>query len=428
MVDRYRKVWESRPKKGVQNQVSKMKKAKQKAAPGSVTIQELKDTRRFKYSCQGVYYYITLPKKGSLSPSTENQVAKTIELDMLQGSLDTTRKRYQQMLLIGDRLPSMTLTSTEICIMDLGAELRNYFALTGRDMTKPFYLGASQMVDRWGGNVSIASIPQRLMQEDYRPRTFNDRKGILKRFCDWLVDQKKIHSNPLTYVPSKKKTRSKTPAHQAMTDQEINSILEAIRTDRFMSKFATRGKHSDYYPIFLFLAMTGARPAEAIGLQVKKVDFARRFVLVDQALARTITIDPMTGKRISGSHAKARKYKGTKMEDRRELTFVEGSPLEQMLVDQCKNKNGDELVFKSPSRASCDEKKMNKVLTAVMKELGIQRRVLYAFRHSFVCRCMHSGMNIKMIQSLSGHRDASVLLNTYPEVSQVQVSLPGLTL
>jgi len=392
---------------------------KNKSQPGTVSIQELNDTRRLKYRCKSKVYFITLPCKGILTSTVEKQIAKYIELDVVRGTHDNTLRSYREMIVSGGipwatHAPVKPKNEEQFILYD---SLKDYYAKTGRDIHKDFYNSAYVMVKNWGNKCTVEMIPQKLLSMDYSPKTFNNRKGILKGFCEWLLRHGRIKYNPVYDIPSRKKGSSKSNIRKRMTDQEVKQILEAIRTDLFVKSVCHRWTHSHYYPIITFMALTGVRPAEAIGLQVRKINFKTKVIIIDQALARSRF----------GTSSIYRTMKGTKMDDSRELPFEGNSDLETILHAQCLGKKMDDLVFPSPTGLACDDRKINdNVLVPVMKGLGIERRILYAFRHSFASRCFERGMDIKSVQSLTGHRDASVLLNTYAEVSKARVSVPNI--
>ncbi len=76
---------------------------------------------------------------------------------------------------------------------------------------------------------------------------------------------------------------------------------------------------------------------------------------------------------------------------------------------------------------ACDDRAMNdSVLKPVLKGLEIEERVLYVFRYSFAFRCFEQGMDVKVVQPLTGHKDVRVLLKIYAEVTRTKVSLPNL--
>jgi integrase len=390
------------------------KRKKKRAPNGSVSTQELKGRRRLKYTVKGETFYMTLPPKGVLSKYKEKKVIRIIELDVRFGRHDNSQKKYLDAILQSELYEDDT---APVGYFNLENELVEWCGRAGRDIGKSFYRAARMMLRRWGKAVTIESIPQRLATEKYGAKTYNDRKGLLNKLCESLRNNGRIKMNPILDMPRARKTHGKIPRHQALSDQEVSLVLEAVRTDQFRNPQSIKYSHNHYYPFLLFITHTGARPAEAIGLQVKKVNFNTRTIVIDQALARSLT----------STHPKARKMKSTKMDDRRDLFYEPGSELERVLVEQCKSKTPDDLVFQSPTGLSINERSVNRIVLApVFSGLGIERRVLYAFRHSFITRCIRLGFDIKTIQAMSGHRDASVLLNVYAEVNQRQVALPSL--
>lgn len=382
-----------------------------KAKKGTVSLQELSDRRRFKYRYQSKPYFLTLPSHYKLPHVKEEHIRRTIEMDIHSGTHDNTQERYKKML--QPVAKGVVEKSDPVELYDM---LNDYLLKTGRSLDKNLYFYTYRMVVNWGNGVSIDMIPQLLEAEKYSPATFNDRKLVMKSFCDWLLRNGKIGVNPLFETPAAKRGKLKDSKKRRLSDKEINSFLEAIRTDRFVNEKSYRFKHSTYYSIFYFLAFTGVRPAEAIGLQVKKVNLRKRIITIDQALARTR----------AGTSAGNRVMKGTKMEDGRDLPYKRNSTIHSLLVDQCKGKSPDSLVFTSPTGRACDDRKMNEILKFVLKKLNIEERVVYVFRHSFVTRCFEQGLDVKTVQALTGHRDVTVLLSIYAEVTQKKVVLPGL--
>ena len=384
-----------------------------------VTLQELPNRRRFRYRYIGTLFNLTLPPKGILPASLEELIKRTIEFDLVGGQHDPTQEKYRAMLNRNRRVaskPSILPPKIDSSFV-FHRELKDYFKKTGRGLDKNFYFHPYQMALRWGNEVVFDGLPQRLEEMNYSCSTYNTRKAVLSKFCDWMVRNKRYSHNPFLDVPSKKNRSGKPAVRKKLTDDELKAVLEAIRTDRFVKKYSFRFKHSDYYPIFLFLALTGVRPAEAIGLQVDKVDSKNKTVLIDQALARTR----------KGTCNKNRVMKSTKTGSSRELPFDKNPELERLLKSQCRRKSGKDLVFTSANGLCADDRAMNDtVLKPVLHGLGISPRILYCFRHSFISRCFQRNMDIKTVQTLTGHRDLSVLLNTYAEVTKSQISIPRL--
>jgi hypothetical protein len=64
------------------------------------------------------------------------------------------------------------------------------------------------MLKNWGDNTVIEQLPEKLMNMMYAPKTFNNRKGILNAFSEWLLRAGRIKFNPMYDVPSKNKSMS----------------------------------------------------------------------------------------------------------------------------------------------------------------------------------------------------------------------------
>ena len=75
-------------------------------------------------------------------------------------------------------------------------------------------------------------------------------------------------------------------------------------------------------------------------------------------------------------------------------------------------KNLDDLVFKSINGLPIDDNNLQKrVFKPILKELGIEERVLYACRHTFASRCIQSGISPVNTAFLMGNNPETTLRN-----------------
>jgi integrase len=75
----------------------------------------------------------------------------------------------------------------------------------------------------------LAELPYR---EDWVTSTYNRRLICLNAFHSWMVGKGEITSIPLTEVSHKrKKGKKKIPRREQLTENEILTLLNAIRND-----------------------------------------------------------------------------------------------------------------------------------------------------------------------------------------------------
>jgi integrase len=475
---------------------------KTRSPKGSVTLQERKYDRRFKYTADKKRRHLSLPAKGTHSKAFEDSLKKTIELDLLLNRHDHTQQRYKRMIETGiipfidnnivfapvtqytapaspvavtTFVPASALTAhtkpaiTGIVTVPIepandlqepeavpeptaenetapaekktALQKRNekranrkivfvnlprldqpfllqdvvvyYCQQNGRDEDINYYKGVRDMAKKWG-KVQAFQIPTLLNNQNYEYETYQNRRTMISGMFTYLVDNGHIATHPFKYVPARTKPEVKPVHRQRISDALMYDVLQAIKDDTYQSKYSHRVKHSYYYPVILFLATIGTRPAEAIGLQVKKVNFDNNTVVIDQALAR-----------VTGTYAAGREMKETKTGNKRTIT-IESPELLAILKELCEGKEPNDYVFQSINGLSIDEASLRRVLTAVLEALKIDHKVLYFLRHCVISRCLQQGMDILEVIKLVGHKDKQMVLNVYGEITGNKVAAPGI--
>ncbi len=336
------------------------------------------------------------------------RLKQVIEDDYAAGRYDSTLERYRQMVKYS-LVPEVTLSSRGL---DLVKEFNAYLGAKsiriGDDL--PSYYSQARNLLQQSGQVSLDDIPVLLANKDYSPRTFNDRRNCLSRFFKYLVRKKKILDNPLEEVTTRKPA-DHIEKRVPFTQQEILRILSALKNDTFRKG---RYTHSQYYPLVAFMVQTGVRNAEALGLQVRDVKFDTGELRICRSLART--------KR--GTHAAARKEKGTKTDNIRYIPM--NTFLIDLLVPLCTGKTDTQLVFINQNGNSIDDKKFqDRVFKPVLKQLGIPNRDLYAVRHTFATRAVQAGMKPHEVAYLMGDNLDTIIKNYYHK-EKIQTVLPDM--
>ncbi len=384
---------------------------------GSVSIDNHRGRIRLRFTCQGKRF--TIGTKFAYSDqylARIRTVAKTIEKDIKDGTLDVTIASYRKLLEGGYRTAHEKLEEKQGISLYTAYQLWLEFKIERREITPnipSFYNMTRQLLKRWGP-ISLQAVELKLLQEEMAPSTFNDRLSTLKSFFTWAVKNRFVDYNPLEDIVRRKGRRSKDPKRKPFTIEELRAILEAIETDKFCP-VASRFKHSHYAPFLKFIIYTGVRNAEAIGLTVEKVDFKNRIITVDQAFSRTT----------KGTHAAARVMKETKTGNSRYLPMpVE---LRKLLEPLCSGKDSTQFVFLSPMGLPIDDRMFQRrVFRPVLEKLGLEPRVLYSLRHSFGTRAVEQGMNLYQVAQLMGHASIETTMRNYIHLINRPKELPGL--
>jgi len=369
-----------------------------KSLKGTVSISDVKGRIRLRWRYQSIRYSMNLAAFNKLNLSKAKMIAATIERDMAFDEFDQTLEKYKS--------KGVKQATTEKPVKSLVAYFEEW-ASEYKQMdceTHIDYYSLRNTLRKWG-DFNEQTVLSKLNKESYSPKTYNKRLAMLKGFVKWLIKQKVWSSNPLDEVNKRKVKHVKNDNRKPFTEQEIQKILAAFKNNTYSPK-GSHYPHSHYYPFIYFLFKTGVRPAEAIGLRVESVDFINKKVVIKEVMARSV----------KGTNAAQRIRKETKNGKVRFLPLT--GDLEEVLIPECKNKQADDLVFQSFNGQCIDDRMFQRrVFKSVLKDLGIEERVLYACRHTFGSRCIDAGMTPVMTAFLMGNNPETALKNYIHQIS-----------
>lgn len=397
---------------------------------GLVSICKDKNTIRLRWRYRSKRFSFNLFKYTNANLVKAKKVAVIIQGDILTGAFDDSLRRYKLLLVhMAQPLSLNENISASIPLRPSKEENGNSDAVHGTTLTdfdryiaaksmnpesedlSSYYTQTRAMMKKWV-DFDLEDIPVLLNKEKFGPKTFNDRRNCLFKFFNWLVRKGKLADNPLVDVGTKKRQRH-TEQRKPFTEEEIATILDALKTDRFRKK-CSRYSHAQYYPLVAFIIQTGVRNAEAIGLQVRDVLWHTREIKICRALARTS----------KDTNEAARKQKGTKNNNVRFIPM--NTFLASLLKPLCSGKKGTALVFTNEGGRMIDDRAFQRrTFKPVLKELNIQDRDLYACRHTFATRAVQSGMKAHEVAYLMGDDLQTVIANYYHQ-EKITVGLPVL--
>lgn len=184
--------------------------------------------------------------------------------------------------------------------------------------------------------------------------------------------------------------------HEArfFTDEEAIAVLNAAKQ---MDKERARrgGVQSAHYPFLAFVAATGVRKGEAIGLKWEDVNFETGVMQIrgtkSKKSNRPLDIDPGVTKLL-------RAHRKTQRRQRRAC----GS----MWVETG-------YVFTSATGTRIDRSNALRMVKAAAKRAGVQNAKLHAFRHSAATTMLANGIPLADVSAILGHSRTSVTADVY---------------
>ena len=223
----------------------------------------------------------------------------------------------------------------------------------------------------------LASLSDRL-----GPRSVVGVHRVLSMVLGWAVETDRIAANPAARLPLPRPVHAE---HVFLAHAEVERLAAAA---------------GSYRAMVLTLAYTGLRFGEAAALQVQSVDLDKRRLSVTQAWASLNTGIP---------------YLSTpKTHERRKV----GLPA--FLIDELKplviGRAPTAWVFTAPFGGALAISNWNRrVFAPAVKEAGLADRGLtpHSLRHTAASLAIAAGADIKVVQTMLGHKDAAMTLNTY---------------
>ncbi|HJU45703.1 MAG TPA: tyrosine-type recombinase/integrase [Chitinophagaceae bacterium] len=391
---------------------------KEKSPKGEISIENYRGRIRLRWRYNGIRYPLSLPY--SYAPENLHFAAvkaAEIKLDIIKGCFDTSLEKYKPPPIIAPPIEVTVAVSeakTPVLLHNL-VEKFNDWTKNIRNINIEHsidYMWTRRVLEKYI-NVPVEDIAEKIAAEKWCISTYNKRLNCLSGFLSWLVTTGGILSNPLLEVKRKRnRKKKKCSRREPLTEEEINTFLEAIRQDTFCHKSAPV-KHSFYYPFLKFIFLTGVRNSEGIGLKVKQINFNLKQIEICEVLARTT----------KGSHHAARISKETKTGNTRYLPLTD--ELAALLFASVQDKELDRLVFISPRGVSIDDRMLQRrIIKPVLKKLGFKDRDLYSARHSFGTRAVEQGMPLTDIAYLMGHTNIQTASQNYVHVGKPATALP----
>lgn len=252
-------------------------------------------------------------------------------------------------------------------------------------------------------NISIQDMTEEQIKRffiskiEYSQSYINKAYQLLNAVLKEAIRKKIINENPMLAL-KKPKSKQELIKVRALTITEQQRLLDVLKSEDI--------RYSEQMLISMF---TGMRMGEVNALEVQDIDFTHKTINVCKSVSR-------------GKYGKTVVNKSTKTKaGMRVLTINDG--IAQFLRD-CIGDKKEGLIFRSTTDKPVTTNQVNYQYSAALKKYNIIDTTVYgkvdlhSLRHTYATRCIESGMPAKVLQSVLGHTDISITLDTYCDVFQ----------
>lgn len=230
---------------------------------------------------------------------------------------------------------------------------------------------------------------------EYSQSVLNKSFNLMKRICKQAIKKGIIYENPMEDLV-RPKSKKPTVKVRALTIGEQKKLIELLKDD------SVKIQHKEQMLLSLY---TGMRIGEINALNKSDVNLIFKRITINKTVSKDETGKPTI------SHT-AKTDAGTR------TVPMFGDTIE--LLKKCVNNAVDcERIFSTRHGEIVTASEVNMARTRLFDKYDIiDKNILgkvdtHSLRHTFATRCIESGMQPKVLQTLLGHTDISVTLNTY---------------
>ena len=277
--------------------------------------------------------------------------------------------------------------------------MRAYGSAINRIHTDPFGSRMIRSVRLSDGKGWFVSLHDKGLKQN----TIGILQSVLRPAFEMAVDDDMIRKNPFKF-----KLSDVIP-----NDAYVRSALTKAQQERYLQFIRDHG-NDNYYDDIVILLGTGLRVSELYGLTKADIDFDRRCIHINKQLCRTADKPYFIAPPKTSSGNRSIPMTDTDYMAFRRVLENRGHPKVEVMVDGYSgflflDKDG------KPKVAMHLENYMRGMQRKYIKKHGntLSRVTPHVLRHTFCTNMQQAGIDIKSLQYLMGHSNASVTLDVY---------------
>ena len=281
--------------------------------------------------------------------------------------------------------------------------MRAYGSAINRIHTDPFGSRMIRSVRLSDGKGWFVSLHDKGLKQN----TIGILQSVLRPAFEMAVDDDMIRKNPFKF-----KLSDVIP-----NDAYVRSALTKAQQERYLQFIRDHGK-DNYYDDIVILLGTGLRVSELYGLTKADIDFDRRCIHINKQLCRTADKPYFIAPPKTSSGNRSIPMTDTDYMAFRRVLENRGHPKVEVMVDGYSgflflDKDG------KPKVAMHLENYMRGMQRKYIKKHGntLSRVTPHVLRHTFCTNVQQAGLDVKSLQYLMGHSNASVTLDVYTHSS-----------
>lgn len=219
-----------------------------------------------------------------------------------------------------------------------------------------------------------------LMKNKLKNSVINKKIVVFKSIMKELYEEGIIDKNPFRHI---KKLRGDQPEIKPFTEEELAELLKGFKE-----------KYPFYYNLVAFLAFTGCRPNEAVGLKWKNIDWESKKILIREGF-------------VLGENTQLKTNSS-----RRDIPM--NDILEKILIDQKTLTFGkSEYVFTNMKLKPINWTNFRQKYYEVLKSKNIEHRPIYQLRHTFASMAIKNGEDPSWVAKMLGHSGLKTTFSYY---------------
>lgn len=228
---------------------------------------------------------------------------------------------------------------------------------------------------------------------EYSHATLNALTSLFKKCLQEAVANGILNKNPHDGVQLHKLRPSKKVSAYTQADQE--TLIKYLK------------ESNDIDQLYYFLFGTGIRIGEALAINWGDVDFENKTININK-----IAVE---------EHAVPKIEDRTKTESGKRMISVSDKVVEilkRLKKNQREELNALDLVFPTQRYTIRTTANLRRRWESICKSLEIEYKGLHALRHTWATRALESGVDIKTVSAMMGHKNVVTTMNIYQDSLQ----------